>query len=371
MKKAWIFNRLVQYSFLMLLFLCSQPVTVLSEPQDAPCPKTCNTPAENKAESHDAISFSLYMDNDTFAGSRDDGDYTGGLALAFSGKNAAQSWFCIRALLSLLDFSLNFAGSATKQSQGHGCELGLALFTPSDIKVSTPIVDDRPYASLLYLSNTQQVLSADASYSWLASLSIGILGLDAAGNFQNAIHKAIDANEAKGWEHQISAGGEPTMQYSLTLQQYHHTAISYLQISTAAGINIGYISDAVIGINMRMGNIQSAPYNFNVYTNSYGNKSKLSLLKNHVFNEFYFLAGANIKARAYNVFLQGQFKSSTIRYSHDEVEPIILEIWAGTGLEFNTGIEVSYIIRYQSSEVKVGLANRKLFYGELMIGYHF
>ena len=45
--------------------------------------------------------------------------------------------------------------------------------------------------------------------------------------------------------------------------------------------------------------------------------------------EIYVFAGARVTARAYNAFLQGQFRHSDVRYSYDEIEPIVGQVWIG------------------------------------------
>lgn len=322
------------------------------------------------------VMISIYLDNDLFTGNSKDGDYTGGGAVTFSGKDASLHPFSIDRPLSWLnkafgsDHLLGEQGASGAQTF-HSCEVGLAAFTPTAIEAQNPILNDRPYSSLIYLSNTQQNISADQRRSVISSLSIGALGLPLAGEIQNSIHSLIGSETADGWEHQISKGGEPTLKYSTMLQQYLNTGLDNIQATASVGLSLGYLTEATAGISIRTGVIHTPPWSFNVHNSNYGEKSNITVPTTQVLDEFYFLAGANIKARAYNAFLQGQFRESAVTYSSNEVEPLIYEGWIGFGCEFKSGLRLSYLFRHQSSELKTGLGDRSFTFAEFITSYKY
>lgn len=367
-------NNIHRYLRLLLLtcVLASGFPIASSEETSSTCSYNCNVMEEAHENENEPVAISLYIDNDFLTGNSKDGDYTGGFALAFSGFNATRHPFSIDQGLSLVNNSLGVS-SLFEQSDHtlHSCEVGLALFTPTDIESKNPIQDDRPYSSLIYISNAQQNLILQDRASWISTFSIGVLGLSAAGSVQNAFHSAIGSDKAEGWENQISEGGELTLKYSLTRQKYHDTDSDNFQFTTAAGFSVGYITEAFYGASFRIGAIRTPWWNFNVYTSNYGEKSNLTLPTRKFLNEFYFIAGANVKVRAYNTFLQGQFRESAVTYSANEIEPIVYEGWLGLSYEFASRIRLNYIVRYQSSEVNVGQANREFTYGELVTSYKF
>ena len=82
-------------------------------------------------------------------------------------------------------------------------------FTPSDVLDPRPIQNDRPYASLLFTSNGRVQVSGDRS-AWTSSLSVGLLGLPLSGELHKGVHKVTGSDPPRGYDHQISAGGEPT-----------------------------------------------------------------------------------------------------------------------------------------------------------------
>ena len=74
------------------------------------------------------------------------------------------------------------------------------------------------FASIIYLSNTQELASRSANTIWRTTLTLGILGLDLVGDIQNEVHRATNSQKANGWHNQISDGGELTARYSVARQ---------------------------------------------------------------------------------------------------------------------------------------------------------
>ncbi len=66
--------------------------------------------------------------------------------------------------------------------------------------------------------------------------------------------------------------------------------------------------------------------------------------------ELFLMAGANLRLRAYNVLLQGQFRDSNVTYAYDELNPLIGEAWIGAGLAFDNGWQASFVIRGRTRE---------------------
>ena len=87
--------------------------------------------------------------------------------------------------------------------------------------------------------------------------------------------------------------------------------------------------------------------------------------------EVYFFAGARVKAVAYNAFLQGQFRHSDVRYSFDEIEPIVVQAWLGVVTQLFPNTELSYALHYQSAELSEGDADRDVFWGGVQLAHSF
>ncbi|MGC1510196.1 hypothetical protein [Ketobacter sp.] len=74
-----------------------------------------------------------------------------------------------------------------------------------------------------------------------------------------------------------------------------------------------------------------------------------------------------LKARAYNAFLQGQFRHSDHRLSHDEVNYLLAEAWVGYTLSFAGNFKFSYVLRAQTSEIRSGEGDRAMVWGGLVV----
>lgn len=117
---------------------------------------------------------------------------------------------------------------------------------------------------------------------------------------------------------------------------------------------------------MRTGRIHSPWSSFNPELTSYGEKSSYSSNAKSV-NEHYFWAGVAVKARAYNAFLQGQFRDSAVTYEHRQLNPLLVEAWAGYTFAFKQGYRISYVLRGHSSEIEGGAGDRNLLWGGIII----
>jgi hypothetical protein len=84
-------------------------------------------------------------------------------------------------------------------------------------------------------------------------------------------------------------------------------------------------------------------------------------------SEHYFWTGISLKARAYNAFLQGQFKDSEVTYDSDELNHGIVEAWVGYTVALAEGYSFTYSIRGHTSELKQGVGDRNVLWGGLQI----
>ena len=85
------------------------------------------------------------------------------------------------------------------------------MFTPRDLGARDVVRGDWPYASLFFLSAGRRYASPVSRVAYDTSLTIGVLGLAAAADVQRVLHDVTGTVQPKGWSHQISDGGEPTV----------------------------------------------------------------------------------------------------------------------------------------------------------------
>lgn len=145
--------------------------------------------------------FSFYFENDIFAGT--DRDYTSGWKLAWISPNLTGSrenssrpkWGY--SLIKWLPF-VREPGCRNSISLA----LGQNFYTPKDIEQSELIVDDRPYAGLLYLEFGVQ--SRTARRLSTLEFDLGIVGPHSfAEQTQKLIHQLFGFIEPRGWDNQL------------------------------------------------------------------------------------------------------------------------------------------------------------------------
>lgn len=326
--------------------------------------------APSAADAHEVDGVRMQIDNDLFAaGGGHDRDYTGGFALTISGDTARDGLLSLDPLLKRIDAFLLPEGAA---SVHHARQFGLIAFTPADIESTHPVYDDRPYASLLFTSNGRVSVDADGRGAWSSSLTIGVLGLEAAGALHSDIHELVGSDAVRGYDNQISAGGELTARYTLAR---HHLWIANpsatLDVKTTVQGSVGYLTETSAALSLRVGHFNSPWWSFAPELTDYIGAPVPVAAQSGGRPELYFFAGARIKARAYNAFLQGQFRDSAVTYSYSEIEPLVAELWMGVVTQIFENTQLSYALNYQTAELRSGEADRSSLWGGVQLSHSF
>lgn len=319
----------------------------------------------DNSDTNNSRSWAFAFDNDFLVPGHRDQDYTYGLNFTQTGPSTAESNAGLNHILARIDDLLGNTHTSISQQEIISREIGAFGFTPEDISVSTANPEDRPYASLVYLSSTREQIDFIENVAWKSTLTVGALGLGVVGELQNLVHEATAGNEAQGWDNQISEGGELTGRYVLARQQYFDQLSDKVEIKSTVQGSIGYLTEASWGLSLRTGRIHSPWSSFNPELASYGEKSSYSSSAKAV-TEHYFWTGFTIKARAYNAFLQGQFRNSAVTYEHHQLRPLLVEAWAGYTFALQNGYRISYVIRGHSSEIEYGAGDRSLVWGGII-----
>lgn len=328
--------------------------------------------------------WSLYLDNDLLVPTPRDQDYTGGMSITQAGRDAARG-LSLDPLLGGINTWLGMEEEAPEagRQQLHARQLGFAIFTPGDMEKADLSVGDRPYASLLYLANTRLMLDQNqADTVHQTTLTLGVLGLPLTARLQQGFHELIDSQEPQGWEHQISDGGEPTFRYSHAMQRLLRSgqvgSLRY-EIKPSVEAGVGFITDANAAISVRLGRISTPWWSFAPDRAEYFLQPSPGLAGRDAPvdadadapRELYVWAGAKARVRPWNALLQGQFRASDLTYGGSEVRPLLFEAWAGVTRQINRDYWLSWVLRYQSSELRTPLGDRDLLWGSLFINRHF
>lgn len=330
-------------------------------------------PRRPRAESgteRDTASWSVAFDNDILVPGSRDQDYTYGLSASYTGAQAARFWFSLDRPLGLVDGLLGLGDQSPQGIVGHSVEAGLFGFTPEKVAQERIQPDDRPYASLVYLSSSRVQINNADNIAWHTTLTVGALGLPIVGDAQNQVHKMIGSHHAKGWDHQISEGGEPTARYEVARQHYLPVSSTNWEVKSTTSASVGYLTEARWDLSFRYGRIDSPWWRFNPDLARYGEGASNAGRSGNA-PEHYLWGGIGIVARGYNAFLQGQFRHSDVTYAFDELHHGLLEAWLGYTFTFRNGYRVSYVLRGHTSEVRHGTGNRNVMWGGLVVAKTF
>lgn len=302
---------------------------------------------------------SVEMDNDLFGIANRDRDYTGGLSISLPTREAPRAWNPERWLGDI-------ASASPEDHVLRTLQLQVLVFSPGDLSAARPQEDDRPYASLWAAVGARQRVASDGREALFASLTVGMLGLDATESVHRALHRATGAVPPRGYDHQVSAGGEPTARLVLarrSLLAGGGTGRGADLWLTASG-SVGYLTEASVALSARIGQ-RAVPWwatssdladyaagpSFGI--TAPGRESSLEL-------------GVRLRARAFNAFLQGQFRHSDHRLSPEDLHPMVASAWVGLAVETPAAGRWSYRLNAQSPEARSGAASRVHFWGSLI-----
>ena len=308
----------------------------------------------------------LGFDNDIFVPGGRDQDYTYGLNVSFLGLDATEQWFSSHHWLVNIDSLLGLSGAKDVPITNNAIEYGLFGFTPEDTSVKGPNNNDRPYASLIYTSSSREWLSADLNSATQTTLTLGVLGLGVVGDLQDGLHQAIGNERPRGWKSQVSEGGELTFRYNFSRQHLLFQQPGRLELKRNIQASFGYITETSWSLGFRSGKIRSPWSAFKPERATYG-ESATPLKSVSRISEHFLWGGISFKLRAYNAFLQGQFRNSEVKYSRGDLNNFIAEGWLGYTFVTKDGYSFSYYVRGHTSEVAVGDGNRAVLWGGLQV----
>ncbi len=369
-----------------MLLLASSVVARAGEPAGAAdtdaTPDSCRsttagveqvTPSESTA-----AGAGLVLDEHLLTDGSRDQDYDGGGELTFSGAHTSLPGRWMDRALGFIDLhscpDTRFA--APGWTTAHALAAGLLVFTPRDLSARGVTYGDRPYASEFFLSAGRRYTSPAADVAYDSSLTVGVLGLPAAGSVQRMLHQITGSVDPEGWSHQISAGGEPTARYSAARQallaDYGGGTWHGDSKWTVAG-SVGTVTEASLALNTRWGEVQSPWWSFAPEENMYVQETQpvAPQLGIDAPPELFAFAGMRAKLRAYNAYLQGQFRHSDLSYDEGSLNQVLGEAWAGVELRGASGWAVQYLARWESPELRSGPGSRSMVWGSIEVSMSF
>lgn len=305
----------------------------------------------------------LYIDDDLFSGMAHDADYTGGIAMTSADDFATDSD-------RLHGFLLGLGRALGMRSATHGYELeiGAAAFTPSNVTERDPVLHDRPYAALVYVSAalSQEDLEGRSA---LTTLTVGALGLPFAPHVQRRIHHVMGSVQPKGWQHQISEGGEATVRLAHE-RKWAGNAVDFAggraQWLYRAGAGVGFLTDVSAGVALRYGRFSDLRWDLH---SSPAGLSDRAVADHASQGDRFVYATVSGRVPIYNALLQGQFRDSDVTVPSRERRSFIPDMSLGFVVGLADDRELHYFIRAQRSDVRFAQRSDTMVYGGVSLSW--
>src|SRR5690606_27335164 len=308
-----------------------------------------------------------------------DQNYTMGLVFGYASQNLNGSMI-FRGIEFIDHKTLPARFTNSDVSLQASLTLNGTAFTPNDLRAGTIIKEDRPYAFLLYTSLKKQYLH---NREYIATeLNIGILGLDLGRWVQTNIHEALNKNDTqepytpRGWQHQISKGGEPTLLYAVNYNKLLEQK-SFFDLKYGAQAMLGYYTNVNIEIAGRFGILDKNNWTRNYTPLGTGNKNRMLSMKGVKKRKAEAFLFVSIKPSVvlYNQMLNGGIRKSAHTLSWNETNHFVLEWNSGIGTTIPTAnansLEVIWVVNSgRTSEINTPLA-RSHQWGGIYLSYNF
>lgn len=323
--------------------------------------------------------WTVHVDNDLFALSDSDQQYTGGASIELAGRRAREWPVSLNPVLEWVDGVSRFDSLLSKggRTPRHSMIFGVAAFTPEDISETRPIEDDHPYGSLVMFGNTRQSVDPAAETAYKSTLLFGLLGTNVSHEVQDFFHDLTDTEKARGWDNQISDGGEPTFRYEISRQALlrHGSAGDNRRydLRWSAGGSVGYVTEATVGASARWGRIGSRWWNFEPSPGEYMRYGAPQSLagEGEPEREWYFWLSLEGNLKLYNALLQGQFRDSPVTFSRSELRYFTLESTAGFTFDIpRTRLRAELSFSYRTREL-ADAAGEDPFFGRVSLSHSF
>ncbi len=348
-------------------------------------------------------SLSFVTDQDRFVSRfNEDRNYTMGFGIRLTGYGTNKWWYLTPLPQHYIDQGLLRLILRKKYNSGvlsvktYGIMLGAAAFTPEEIGKTEPVLNDRPYASDLYIQGSRTYFldrSKGIQMAFNSEFSLGFLGLNVSEFVQTAIHsgarihKPGNREDPKGWSNQIAHGGALSTRYSIdaifNLTQRNNSdqieAREYLKVvphfdyyvNLSAGLSTGVYNYLRIGSSGKLGHFRGRFYDT---TNellqgspAFGSPIGLARdvqeeLRQSIGKPYFSVSNfqwsifyeTSLNYWLYNAMIQGWYGQDVYNYRYEDIEPITLNAALGLGLKFNQlGLKASVNLRTNEMRIEV------------------
>lgn len=286
--------------------------------------------------------LSLVVENDLFF--NNDRDYTSGVALAWvpTGKPTP-------------DWALNIAHWLPWfPEEGHvlhGYAVGQNMYTPRDITLANPPVNDRPYAGWLY-GTVGMGVETGRQLDQLA-LTLGVVGpASQAEQSQKFVHKITGSAQPQGWDTQLGNELGILLTYQRSWREVATTDLVGLDLDLTPHIGgaLGNVyTYANAGLTLRYGRNLPLDYGPPRIQPSVPGSGFFAPVDQFT---WYFFAGFDGRAVARNIFLDGNtFKDSR----SVNKEPLVGDLQWGAALSWRrVRFSFTHVVRTREFKTQAG-----------------
>ena len=221
-------------------------------------------------------------------------------------------------------------------------------YTPRSIRHQGIYYDERPYASIFFISHFLISIDPEQKQSFSTSLDLGIIGPGAKGEEeQKAIHKALNNIQPLGWEYQVAS--DYILNYNLRLEKSLFEN-KHLEFIGLINTRLGTLYDDVsAGVLLRTGWMQTYFKNLGL------TKHPHSESKTNKF-QCYFYSKGEIKTVVYNATMEGGMfnKNNIYTIPSNDIERVVTVAYAGIVVAYKS-VSIEFTKAYLSPEFKGGL----------------
>ena len=269
-------------------------------------------------------------------------------------------------------------GTNIQERSFHTIMLAGSGFTPNDLTASTPMVEDRPYGSIVAMATRRTFVRStpEAGSAVSTELGWGVIGSSIPGWIQTEIHMHNSSPKPMGWDLEVSDGGDPAVYYRINwkCRLSPYTGIGeykWWDLAWDTEAYLGYYTNIALGPTLRVGRFFSQYYEFG--------SSPLGAVAQGVGGQssrprygLFFMGSYHARLVGYNALLQGWLKRDNAHeFDAAQIERVVHELRGGVHgtlrLFGQTYLAATYLLTTRSPEFDTSLS-RWHWYGSANLG---
>jgi len=283
---------------------------------------------EKPAPTPDGSSFvTLQFDNDFFGGS--DRHFTNGMRAAYLSPEGAVPGLIRKAGEAVPLFHAS-------QNMRFSFSIGQNIYTPTDITLSDPPRDDRPYGGWLYAGFG--LVSEDGTWQDKLEFDVGVVGpYSFAEETQTNWHRIFGFRQPRGWDHQLKTEPGVALYYERSRRSLYELPLSgIVPIKNLAVDFTPHFGVALGNVNIYGATGFTARFGKNLPADFGPPKIRPNLPGSDFFRPnsaigWYLFGGVEGRLVARNIFLDGNTFTSS---RHVDKIPLVADFQAGAAVTF-------------------------------------